>query len=109
MCSISVPEGGGVGLAALSAARVGSGASAAGGPPQPRAAVTLGPGDDAAVLAAPDGRVVASTDLLVDGRHFRREGSTGYDIGRKAAAQSLAHIAAMGAGPARLLIALPSG
>src|SRR5690606_26310537 len=31
----------------------------------------LGPGDDAAVVAAADGRVVASTDVLVEGRHFR--------------------------------------
>ena len=31
----------------------------------------LGPGDDAAAVAAPDGRVVVSTDVLVDGQHFR--------------------------------------
>ena len=37
-------------------------------------ATLLGPGDDAAVVAAPDGRVVATTDVLVDGRHFRRDG-----------------------------------
>ena len=35
--------------------------------------VLLGPGDDAAVVAVPDGRVVVSTDLLVDTRHFRRD------------------------------------
>src|SRR6266511_2152229 len=33
----------------------------------------LGPGDDAAVVATPDGRAVLSTDVLVEGRHFRRE------------------------------------
>ncbi len=64
----------------------------------------LGPGDDAAVVRAPDGRVVASTDLLVEGRHFRRDWSGGYDIGRKAAAQNLADIAAMGAVPTALLV-----
>jgi thiamine-monophosphate kinase len=66
----------------------------------------LGPGDDAAVVSAPDGRVVATTDLLVDGRHFRRDWSTPYDIGRKAAAQNLADVVAMGAVPTSLLVGL---
>ncbi|MFJ5227189.1 thiamine-phosphate kinase [Streptomyces sp. NPDC088400] len=69
-------------------------------------AVRLGPGDDAAVVAAPDRRVVASTDLLLEGRHFRRDWSTAYDVGRKAAAQNLADIAAMGAVPTALLLGL---
>lgn len=64
----------------------------------------LGPGDDAAVVQAPDGRVVATTDLLVEGRHFRRDWSPAYDIGRKAAAQNLADVAALGAVPTALLI-----
>jgi thiamine-monophosphate kinase len=68
--------------------------------------VLVGPGDDAAVLAAPDRRVVATVDLLVEGRHFRRDWSTGYDVGRKAAAQNLADIAAMGAVPTALLVGL---
>lgn len=66
----------------------------------------LGPGDDAAVLSAPDGRVVVTTDLLVEGRHFRRDWSSGYDIGRKAAAQNLADVAAMGARPTALVVGL---
>ena len=66
----------------------------------------LGPGDDAAVLSAPDGRVVATTDLLVDARHFRRDWSTATDVGRKAAAQNLADVAAMGAAPTGLLLGL---
>ncbi|MGW2187605.1 thiamine-phosphate kinase, partial [Streptomyces sp. NPDC001719] len=69
-------------------------------------AVRLGPGDDAAVVAAPDRRVVASTDVLLEGRHFRRDWSTAYDVGRKAAAQNLADIAAMGAVPTAVLLAL---
>ncbi|MEV6039622.1 thiamine-phosphate kinase [Nonomuraea sp. NPDC052116] len=70
------------------------------------AAVMLGPGDDAAVVSAPDGRVVVSTDLLIEGRHFRRDWSSGYDVGRKAAAQNLADVAAMGAVPTSLVVGL---
>ncbi|MFE0424369.1 thiamine-phosphate kinase [Streptomyces sp. NPDC058953] len=69
-------------------------------------AVRIGPGDDAAVVAAPDRRVVATTDVLLEGRHFRRDWSTAYDVGRKAAAQNLADIAAMGAVPTSLLLGL---
>jgi len=58
------------------------------------------------VLPAPDGRVVATTDLLIDGRHFRRDWSAARDIGIKAAAQNLADIAAMGAVPTALLFGL---
>ena len=73
-------------------------------PADPRTLVGIG--DDAAVLAAPDGRVVASTDFLLEGRHFRREWSSGTDVGHKAAARSLIDIAAMGAVPTGLLVAL---
>jgi thiamine-monophosphate kinase len=50
--------------------------------------------------------VVATTDLLVEGRHFRREWSSAFDIGCKAAAQNLADVAAMGASPTALLAGL---
>jgi thiamine-monophosphate kinase len=66
----------------------------------------LGPGDDAAVVAAPDGRVVVSTDVLVEGRHFRRDWSGGEHVGRRAAVQNLADVAAMGARPTALVVAL---
>ena len=68
------------------------------------ASTLLGPGDDAAIVAVPDGRVVATTDLLVENRHFRRDWSTANDIGHKAAARSFADIAAMGAVPTALLL-----
>ena len=68
--------------------------------------VLLGPGDDAAVVAAEDGRVVVSTDVLVEGRHFRRDWSGGQDVGARAAAANLADIAAMGAAPTALVVGL---
>jgi thiamine-monophosphate kinase len=61
------------------------------------AAVVLGPGDDAAVVKAGDGRTVVSTDMLVADRHFRLDWSTPHDVGRKAIAQNAADIEAMGA------------
>jgi thiamine-monophosphate kinase len=73
-------------------------------PPDP--AGVIGVGDDGAVLPTPDGRVVASTDLLIEGRHFRPDWSAATDIGVKAAAQNLADIAAMGAVPTALLFGL---
>ncbi|MEV1328856.1 thiamine-phosphate kinase [Micromonospora costi] len=69
-------------------------------------ATLLGPGDDAAVIAAPDARVAASTDVLVEGRHFRRDWGSARDIGHRAAAANLADIAAMGGTPTALLVAL---
>jgi thiamine-monophosphate kinase len=92
---MTVADTGEFGLIARVTARL------AGGP-----ACLLGPGDDAAVVSAPDGRVVASTDVLVDGRHFRRDWSSARDVGHRAAAANLADIAALGAVPTALLVAL---
>lgn len=66
----------------------------------------LGPGDDAAVVSAPDGRVVVTTDMLVQGRHFRLDWSDPEDVGRKAIAQNGADIAAMGARCTGFLVAI---
>ncbi|WP_159838673.1 thiamine-phosphate kinase [Nocardia sp. CY41] len=68
--------------------------------------VLLGPGDDAALVAAPDGRFVVTTDMLVQDRHFRLDWSSPEDIGRKAIAQNAADVVAMGATPTAFVVAL---
>jgi thiamine-monophosphate kinase len=68
------------------------------------ALVLVGPGDDTAVVSASDGRVVVTCDVLVEGTHFRRDWSTAIEVGRKAAAASLADVAAMGAVPTSLVV-----
>ena len=68
--------------------------------------VVVGPGDDAAVVATPDGRAVLTTDVLVEGVHFRTDWSAPHDVGRRAAAASLADVAAMGATATALVVAL---
>ncbi|MBG6239933.1 thiamine-monophosphate kinase [Mycetocola sp. CAN_C7] len=66
----------------------------------------LGPGDDAAVVAAPDGRFVVTTDMMIHGPDFRMAWSTPHDLGWKAAASNLADVAAMGARPTALVVAI---
>src|SRR5699024_7185198 len=68
-------------------------------------AAIVGPGDDAAVLSVA-GSLVATTDTLVEGPDFRRAWSDGYSLGWKSAAVNLADVAAMGARPTALLVAL---
>ncbi|QIK77005.1 thiamine-phosphate kinase [Nocardioides piscis] len=58
--------------------------------------VLIGPGDDAAVLRIRNGHVVVSSDLMVEGRHFRRDWASAEDVGHRAAAQNLSDINAMG-------------
>ncbi len=70
------------------------------------ASTILGPGDDAAVIAAPDGRFVVTTDMMVEGPDFRQEWSSPEDIGFKIGAVNLADVAAMGATPTGLVVAL---
>ncbi|MFC3299506.1 Thiamine-monophosphate kinase [Arthrobacter agilis] len=78
---------------------------------QQAAASLLGPGDDAAVVASPDGRTVISMDTLVEDHDFRLlrpNGlrTTGYDVGWKSAAQNLSDINAMGAAATSLVVSL---
>ena len=68
--------------------------------------VLVGPGDDAAVLRVRTGHVVVSTDLLVEGRHFRRDWASAEDVGHRAAAQNLSDINAMGGTAHSLTIGL---
>jgi len=68
--------------------------------------VEIGIGDDAAVLAVRSGRVVATTDALVEGVHFRFDLCRPGDVGWRAAAVNLSDLAAMGARPLGLLAAL---
>ena len=68
--------------------------------------LVLGIGDDAAILQPPAGQqLVISTDTLVAGRHFPLSTSA-HAIGWKAAAVNLSDIAAMGARPSAILLAL---
>lgn len=76
------------------------------GAPTGRADVVIGPGDDAAVLSVPAGHeLVLTTDTLVAGRHFPHD-TEAADIGWKAAAVNLSDLAAMGAAPGWLTVAL---
>ncbi|OCA96053.1 thiamine-phosphate kinase [Actinobaculum suis] len=63
-------------------------------------------GDDCTVLRISDGKPAISTDMLVDGVHFRRDWSTGRDVGWRAAMQNIADAVAMGARPVSLLVSM---
>jgi len=71
--------------------------------PDPR--IEVGIGDDAAVVAG-DVRQVMTTDMAVEGVHFRTDWSTGFEIGRKVTAANAADILAMGGVPDYLLVAI---
>jgi thiamine-monophosphate kinase len=66
-----------------------------------------GVGDDAAVLAVPDGeRLIVSTDASVEGVHFHRAWMSATEIGERAASAALSDLAAMAATPLGILLAL---
>ncbi|MGL4306422.1 MAG: thiamine-phosphate kinase [Mycobacteriaceae bacterium] len=72
---------------------------------QPKSTL-LGPGDDAALVQVANGKVLISTDVLVQDRHFRLDWSTPRQIGRKAIAQNAADIESMGGSPTSFVIGL---
>src|SRR5262249_11154649 len=69
--------------------------------------VIRGIGDDSAVITSRAGQwTVLTTDLLTEGIHFDLRTATMADIGFRAAAANLSDVAAMGATPQYLLVAL---
>jgi thiamine-monophosphate kinase len=66
----------------------------------------VGPGDDAAVVSSTDGRFVVTTDTMIEGHDFKLEWSSGFDLGFKAIASNVADVAAMGAKPTALVVAI---
>ena len=83
-----------------------------GGRTRPNSGVTLGIGDDCALLRPPAGHELAlTTDLLLEGRHFRRNWHPPRSVGHRALARGLSDLASMGAKPmaAFLSLALPPG
>ena len=74
--------------------------------PVPTDGVRVGPGDDAGVLVRGTGDMVVSTDLSVEGVHFRLDWITPAEAGGRAVAAALSDLAAMGAAPRAVLLSL---
>jgi len=66
----------------------------------------VGPGDDAAVVSTTDNKFVVTTDTMIEDHDFRLDWSTGFDLGFKAVASNVADVAAMGAVPIALTVAI---
>ncbi len=69
-------------------------------------AVSLGIGDDAAVLSSNGRPLVITTDLICDGVHFRCEDCVPEQIGYKAVAVNLSDLAGMAAEPVAAFVSL---
>jgi thiamine-monophosphate kinase len=72
----------------------------------PKVELPLGPGDDSAILEVPDGRVVVTSDTMIEGPDFRLDWSSPHDLGVKAMVSNLSDLAAMGARPTGIVVAL---
>jgi thiamine-monophosphate kinase len=66
----------------------------------------IGSGDDAAVISVSDNRFVVTSDTMVENHDFRTAFSSGFDLGYKAIATNLADVAAMGAKPNAVVVAM---
>lgn len=73
---------------------------------KPVASTVVDSGDDSAVIELSSNRFAVTTDSMVEGRDFRLDFSSAFDIGYKAAATNLSDLAAMGAQPVALVVAL---
>ncbi len=73
----------------------------------PSPQVVLGIGDDCAAVNIPEGKLaLLTTDMLVEGVHYRPGKTTPAQVGRKALARGLSDIAAMAGEPLAVLVAI---
>lgn len=66
----------------------------------------VGSGDDAALIATTDNSFVVTTDTMIEHHDFRLDWSSAFDLGFKAVASNIADVAAMGARPTALVVAI---
>src|SRR5579862_606042 len=75
--------------------------------PQRSAGVSLGIGDDAALVTIPPAReLILTTDMSIEGVHFKSGLHPPRSVGHRALARSLSDIAAMGGTPRYVLVSL---